>query len=140
MTASAIASAAASPTDSGDHTVTDFVSTPEFTATKTTAYEAHGINGTEIHNGTSTYTADTYLATANASAHGIPHNELTACQINGTLADNGPFCSPIHQQNMWVGFTYASKVGTIFDEDHSDTFQSHGTLHFCPIPMAAISS
>ena len=99
----------------GHVTITDVVSNPAFTATKTTAYEAHGVNGTILTHegtsvGTSTYTAAEYLITANATAHGIPDNELTACQINGTLANNGPFCSPLHEQNLWVGYTYASRL------------------------------
>ena len=49
------------------------------------------------------------LATSNASVPGIPHNDLTACRINGTEPDNGPFCSPIHSQNLWTGYTYGGK-------------------------------
>lgn len=49
------------------------------------------------------------LATANATVPGIPQNDLTACRINGTEPDNGPFCSPIHGQNLWTGWTYGGK-------------------------------
>ena len=49
------------------------------------------------------------LATANATVPGIPENELTACRINGTEPDNGPFCSPIHGQNLFTGYTYGGK-------------------------------
>lgn len=90
--------------------MTDHITVPEFTATKTTPYTAHGVNATITKTGTSVYTALDYLATANATAPGIPKNELTACQINGTEHDNGPFCSPIHLQNLFVSFTYASML------------------------------
>lgn len=100
---------ATTPSAASEQTVVLTVSIPEYTATRTTAYTAPGVNATEVkHNTTSTYTASAYLATANASAPGIPQNELAACKINGTLPDNGPFCSPIHHQDLWVGFTYAS--------------------------------
>ena len=49
------------------------------------------------------------LATANATVPGIPENDLTACRINGTERDNGPFCSPIHDQNLFTGYTYGGK-------------------------------
>ena len=115
LTSSGAALSAASlatplPNDSGYRTVTAYISTPAFTATKTTAYTAHGVNATDANNGTTTYTAALYLATANATAPGIPDNELTSCKINGTLPDNGPFCSPIHLQNLWVGYTYAGML------------------------------
>ncbi|KAL6712795.1 hypothetical protein ACLMJK_009636 [Lecanora helva] len=105
--AAAAASTSASPTENHDHTVTVTFSTPQFTATKTTAYIAPGVNATDTKTGTSVYSAESYLATANATAPGIPENELTECNINGTSPDNGPFCSPIHLQNLWVGYTYA---------------------------------
>lgn len=49
------------------------------------------------------------LETANATVPGIPPNDLTACRVNGTDSDNGPFCSPIHGQNLWTGYTYGGK-------------------------------
>ena len=75
------------------------------------AYLAPGVNGTEIKPATTTLTASEYLVTANATAPGIPSNELTACQINGTGHDNGPFCSPIHAQELWAGYTYGGRLG-----------------------------
>ena len=54
-------------------------------------------------------TLNTDLATANATLPGIPQNDLTACRINGTGHDNGPFCSPIHDQNLFTGYTYGGK-------------------------------
>lgn len=49
------------------------------------------------------------LATSNATVPGIPQNDLTACRVNGSEPDNGPFCSPIHDQNLWTGYTYGGK-------------------------------
>ena len=121
---SAVTSSAPSLTDSHDHTVTVFVTNPTYTATKTTAYAAPGVNATDTKTGTSTYSAASYLATANATAPGIPGNELTKCQINGTSLENGLFCSPINLQNLWVGYNYA---GTCPDNGLQAglTFDSH---------------
>ena len=55
------------------------------------------------------------LATANATLPGIPENDLTACRINGTERDNGPFCSPIHDQNLFTGYNYGGKFKALVD-------------------------
>ncbi|KAL9103505.1 MAG: hypothetical protein Q9163_001461 [Psora crenata] len=122
ITSSASLSAAATyQTPNGATTVFSIENPPQFTATKTTAYTAHGVNATtkstDTPSGsrfstTSTSSTTTYVdpaaaAAASATAFGVPKNQLTACQINGTEADNGPFCSPIQLQDMWVGYTYA---------------------------------
>lgn len=70
---------------------------------------------------TSTFTASAYLATANATAPGIPQNDLTACRINGTEPDNGPFCSPIHGQNLFTGYTYGVTWNPILFPDNATT-------------------
>ncbi|KAL9128120.1 MAG: hypothetical protein Q9217_003141 [Psora testacea] len=122
ITSSASLSAATtSDGPDGPTTIFSIESPPHFTETKTTAYTAHGVNATSKSTSTpsdsgfsttstSSTTTDTdpaAAAAASATAFGVPKNELTACQINGTEANNGPFCSPIHHQNMWVGYKYA---------------------------------
>ncbi|MCJ1457199.1 hypothetical protein MMC28_007566 [Mycoblastus sanguinarius] len=101
------ASAVLSDGSNGPFTITKILSIPAFTATATTPYKAHGVNATVTKPGTSTYTSENYLETASATAPGIPDNELTACKIVNSTGDNGPFCSPIHEQNLWVGYTYS---------------------------------
>ncbi|KAG8532164.1 uncharacterized protein KY384_003804 [Bacidia gigantensis] len=114
----------------GPKTVFQIAHPPQFTKTVSTAYKAPGVNATSKLTSThipalitssssssaTTTTTSKYKdpaeeAAASAKAPGIPKNELTRCEINGTEADNGPYCSPKHQQNMWVGFTYASRFG-----------------------------
>ena len=115
----------------GPTTIFHIATPPQFTATSKEAYIAPGVNATHPFTSTppptaaastaaattSTSTSSHYVdpaeeAKASAKAFGIPKNELTRCEINGTEADNGPFCTPKHLQNMWVGFTYASRLPT----------------------------
>ena len=60
-------------------------------------------------------TLNTDLATANATLPGIPQNDLTACRINETEGHNGPFCSPIQDQNLFTGYTYGGKWKALVD-------------------------
>ena len=106
-------------------TILSLITPPAWTETSWSAYYAPGTNTTvEPHSSTSsgpplfpglekTTTTNTHTSTTHtaawawATAQGIPKNELTRCQIDGKNDTWGPFCSPDHNQPLWVGNLYA---------------------------------
>jgi len=105
----------------GGETVTVFGSLPTFTATKSSAYQGHGVNAT--FNSTFTHASTVTTGTGTKLPAGavltgsgpqptvaeigdIP-DDFVACRVNGSDHNQGALCTPQYGQELWVNNIYA---------------------------------